>query len=497
MAFTLFGSASSPADNGSANEPTTLTITPPGSMTSGMLVLVYVFYRATSASAVSVSNAGGQSWTQLEGGGGDTGSNSMNSSLHWCEFDGTWDASPAFAVGALSGTVPCTAVMLVFQGATGWSVDVASSKVAMSAALSPTITAQDPVASGTLSVAAWMVSAANTWGSISGSGWAVAGDAQYRNTAGSDISGSFAYIYVADGTAPADVTQTQSASTAGIKLIVTFTGTPASGAAEFALSKTLGTLTSSAAATVEITASLSKTLGTLTSSAASTVDITASLSATLGTLTSSAVVEATTPGDCALSQTLGALTSSASATVDITAAASNTLGSLTGTAAATVNIDALLSKTLDSLTASAVAETLQSADFSLSATLGSLTSTAAATVNIDALLAQTLAALTASATATVAITASLSQTLGALTASSQATGEASFALSATLDDLTSSGRIFKWDRETDENDPSWAAQSGSSSTWTAQSGTAATWTPQTSSGTWTEQSGSSATWTEQ
>lgn len=228
MAITHFGSASNPADNGAANEPTTLAITPPGSMVTGDLVIIGGIERVTTANLISQSELGGQSWTALLD-DTDAGSNNVNGAFWFCEFDGTWDADPSIAFAAASGTVSTTAVMHVFRGATGWAIDTTMTKQAFASAASPSITAQDPTANEVLMFAVWGVAAARTWSGISGAGWAVSGSAQYRNTAGSDISFGFAYNHASGGAAPANVTYTQSVATAGLSFIGTLSGTlPAS-----------------------------------------------------------------------------------------------------------------------------------------------------------------------------------------------------------------------------------------------------------------------------
>lgn len=202
-----------------------------------------------------------------------------------------------------------------------------------------------------------------------------------------------------------------------------------------------------------------------------------------------------------LSKTLGALALAAAATLDISGSLAKTLGTLTSSSATSIDITGSLSRTLGTLTLSAQASTVTEANLDLAKTLGALTSSATATIDITGASSRTLAALTVSGTATLDISGSLSQTLGSLTLS--AAGEAVTApvegtVGVTLGALTASGFIFKWDREADENDPSWSAQSGSTPTWTQQSGNTSTWNQQSgSSPTWTRQSGSSTTWSEQ
>lgn len=119
------------------------------------------------------------------------------------------------------------------------------------------------------------------------------------------------------------------------------------------LSKTLGALTSTATATVEVAGTLSKTLGALTSSAAAAVEVQGVLASTLGaaTLASTIVVADGPTGE--LSVTLGALSLAATATVEVAGTASITLGALTSVATGTVDILATLAATLGGLSLTA------------------------------------------------------------------------------------------------------------------------------------------------
>src|ERR1051326_1912924 len=64
--ITLFGQASTPADN-STNAGSGVTITPPTSMTSGMLVFVAIQVKQTGLgrSEITITNKGGQVWHEL------------------------------------------------------------------------------------------------------------------------------------------------------------------------------------------------------------------------------------------------------------------------------------------------------------------------------------------------------------------------------------------------------------------------------------------------
>jgi hypothetical protein len=227
MAITLFGTASNPADNGAANEPVTLDITPPASMASGMLAIIAGNMRSATSGLITQSALGGQTWPVIRA-GTNAGNNSVNLALWFAEFNGTWSANPSLAFASATGTIPTTAILPVFQGATSWAIDVAVSSAAFSAASTVTRTGLTTAHNEAIVIAAFTNGTNNTWGGISGAGWTQLGT-QWRNTAGSGIVVAFAYQYVpTSGTATGNVSLTQSGTpVAGQSLIFSIFGTPA------------------------------------------------------------------------------------------------------------------------------------------------------------------------------------------------------------------------------------------------------------------------------
>ncbi len=183
-----FGSASTPADNGS-NSTDPVSVTPPASMLAGDLVVVEVT-EDTGGQTITVSNAGGQSWTAEAAMNGN-----LSSRVLWCTFNGTWAANPSFDV---SGTVTCESlVMHVFRGngaGYAWEQDVAFASTILDVASGAiTRAGLTTVGPNSLVVAGWTQVNVRTMSSLSGSGWAVAGSAQYRNLAGGDQVLAHAY----------------------------------------------------------------------------------------------------------------------------------------------------------------------------------------------------------------------------------------------------------------------------------------------------------------
>jgi len=222
MAITLFGTASSPADNGTAATDPTI-ITPPSDMQKGDLVFVTTLSRLSTGS-LAVSQAGGQTWNSLT---------QVNQTLnrarsYWCVFNGTWTANPSFSFG---GTTNNSARMLVWRPNSGvlatWLIDVAEvSGVYAAPGATPwtvTITGITTITNGALVIAGWTSADDNTWGGLT-AGWTAFSPAQVRNLAGSDASITHAWFIDAVAGATGNVAQNQTAvgGDAGTRIIIAF-----------------------------------------------------------------------------------------------------------------------------------------------------------------------------------------------------------------------------------------------------------------------------------
>ncbi len=213
-----YGSASNPADNGAANEPTTLAVTPPsnallGPMRAGDLVALIGLDRiAAPASPMAISATGGQSWTTAD----ITGANTADIAIFWCQFNGTWTADPSIIFAAEGGTIPVSAVMHVWRPTEPgtWRIDTAIAGGAEASASPTVITGITLNKRDTVTLAAWLIPNISTWGTLAGAGWAVTGEAQYRNSAGSDLSGTFAHFLSAAVVATGDVSKVPSVAAA-------------------------------------------------------------------------------------------------------------------------------------------------------------------------------------------------------------------------------------------------------------------------------------------
>jgi len=199
----FFGVTSVPTDNGT-NATTTITLTPPTSMLSGDLVVVYLQQRGTATFSVGVT--GGQTWEAI---GRNVGTSNVANDVYWATYNGTWDANPRFDFSAGTNT---TAVMLVFRpddAANVWRLENAQAQNAAAAA-TITIVGYDGGFDSTVTIASWMTADDNTWGSLTGAGWSKTNlSAQYRNTAGNDASATFAYNTLSTSLGLGSVSQTQ------------------------------------------------------------------------------------------------------------------------------------------------------------------------------------------------------------------------------------------------------------------------------------------------
>jgi hypothetical protein len=193
MAITYFNSVAAPADNGSQAGPT-VSVTPPGSMVAGDLVLLVAGYKAGTVT-FSMSNTGGQTWTSETHGGGAT--SGVRIRLFWCRYNGTWSANPAVTI--TTGTLAMSVIMHVFRPTTGGNTWAVQNAIAVydSSAFNPTNMSQMTLATGDLGFAAVCSNDDNTWTTHSQT---VAGTAQYRNLQGNDISLTAQYRIESAGT---------------------------------------------------------------------------------------------------------------------------------------------------------------------------------------------------------------------------------------------------------------------------------------------------------
>lgn len=188
-------------------------------MLPGDLVIM-IGQRRASNITLTVSETGGQVWNALPV---LTGTTNISPRIFWCRFNGTWTANPSVAMTASSTN---SVIMHVFRPPGrnySWAVDVSQVSTAHAAAASITVPSVTTIRPNTITLAAWFTADDNTWGNPS-AGWTTTGTAQYRNTAGTDQSCSFAHQIRTTAGSTGNVAKTQTAlgNDAARSAIVTF-----------------------------------------------------------------------------------------------------------------------------------------------------------------------------------------------------------------------------------------------------------------------------------
>lgn len=205
-----FNSISSPADNGSLNISIPV-LTPPAGMEDGDLVLLIGQRRASNVS-FTISETGGQDWNELPE---LIGTGNVSARIFWCRYNGNWVADPSINMAGTGGN---TIIMHVFRPPSrgyAWKLDVDQLQTGSAAAATITRTGVTTQNANTVTLASWFTADDNRWGNlndISGTGWAVTGDAQYRNRQGQDQSATFAHLIRTTAGATGNVSMEQIAN---------------------------------------------------------------------------------------------------------------------------------------------------------------------------------------------------------------------------------------------------------------------------------------------
>jgi hypothetical protein len=230
MAITYIGSTSRPGDGGAQAGSVTsaLSIAALG-VTTGDLVVVIAHYRG-NATLQPEAQMAGQTWNSLTQ-FNDTGS-LCAVRVFWARWDNaTYNGNdPNFEVISGGSTIAFTTVGHVFRPTSGsntWAVDNALSNASYAAPSTPftvSITGVTPTHASSVAIAGWFSEDDNTWGTLSGTGWSVLGDAQYRNTTGNDMSSSYAYKIQSSAAATGSVSKNQATlgGDAGATFIISF-----------------------------------------------------------------------------------------------------------------------------------------------------------------------------------------------------------------------------------------------------------------------------------
>jgi len=172
-------------------------------------LLVWCSTGRGTVTAPPASGTGGQTWTQVTTGS----SNPRTYSIFWAVFDGTWDSDPTNANSPGATTIQISVWRAENTGVT-WSHELLTGPTGVSAPGSPftcTVVGGTPSGSDPCVIVGYLQTADdNTWGSLSGSGWAMLGSsAGYANDAGSDNSLATCYLLQASPAAPGSPTINQ------------------------------------------------------------------------------------------------------------------------------------------------------------------------------------------------------------------------------------------------------------------------------------------------
>lgn len=217
--ITLVEVTSTPADNGSRTT-TTVPIPVPVGASAGHILVIMSGDRS-GGPTFTVSAAANQTWTKIR--------DFSNSSMYMATYNGSF--AGATTIDMLSnGAGFCTSgFCFVFSppSAGTWSLDAEPLDYLTPSNTIHNLPGVEVSSFQTVSLALWIVGSARTWGTLTGTGWAVAGSAQYRNLGGSDRTYTFAYKACGGRGYTGVVGKTVSgAATQTAAMMVTFRHTP-------------------------------------------------------------------------------------------------------------------------------------------------------------------------------------------------------------------------------------------------------------------------------
>lgn len=185
-AITYIETQAFPADAGS-NASTNIPVPIPTTIATGDLMVLTLSERGGTPT-FSVTGVANQTWTLAK-----TFDNSQ-AAIYYATYNGSF--SGATTIDGTCSTAVCTSgVLQVFRPSTAstWVLDYTPGDVLTPSSLTHIVPPRKVSNSETITLAIWITSASRTFTSLTGSGWAQAGIARYRNTAAGDRTLSFAY----------------------------------------------------------------------------------------------------------------------------------------------------------------------------------------------------------------------------------------------------------------------------------------------------------------
>ena len=205
MSVSYFGSSSIPADNGSFWN-SVIWVIPPSAMQAGDLVVMVGQFRANSGITPVIYADGGQSWNSEDV---IPPSGYCTMRIFWCIFNGTWASDPSIIAGSAGIFSLMMHVFRPTSTAYSWVCDVNQSTGSFSTS-DPypdiTISGVSVSAGGTVVFATWGLGMYACPWILQTSGWANAGNSQYRNTSSVDHTNSSAYKIMGSAGSSGDVT---------------------------------------------------------------------------------------------------------------------------------------------------------------------------------------------------------------------------------------------------------------------------------------------------
>jgi hypothetical protein len=166
-------------------------------------VVIVAAYRGTAT--LGLAQTGGQTWTT--GPNAQANSQTVTVRLFWCRFNGTWTANPSVTT---TGTGTLTVYSFAVDVADGLypEIDVPFTSASHNGG-TVTVPSLTTTTAGALALAGWVSDNNNAW-SAPPPGWSLpGGQAQWRNTAGSDNSLALAYRIMGPAGATGTIARTQ------------------------------------------------------------------------------------------------------------------------------------------------------------------------------------------------------------------------------------------------------------------------------------------------
>lgn len=205
--ITYIESTSNPVDNGSL-AGTSVTVPVPSGAQAGDLIVLVAFDGAVGSNP-AITGAANQTFATAQ-----SFSNTIR--IFWAKFNGDWSGNANFTVSVTTGTRTSLAVHCFRPSdpLSTWSVDNTVLATTTASGTTHTIDNTYTLGERTVTLATWIAGGAVIFSNLVGYKWAVTGSAQYRNTASTDQTMSFAHRIANRQVGTSLVTKTSGATVA-------------------------------------------------------------------------------------------------------------------------------------------------------------------------------------------------------------------------------------------------------------------------------------------